>query len=168
MFSGSIGSVLVGVALLTVVVLFLVRPFMQENRAKRKATPLSQRQRLAEQKETLLLQIHKLDFDHDTGKIPDEVHQLERAQLVQEAAETLKILEALDEPPRLVPLDDYEDGADDALELAIAQRRQRQVVPATNGRSQGGYCPECGQAVVATDKFCAYCGHQLKNQLEPS
>ena len=173
MFSGSIGSILIGVALLVLVLLVLARPFWQNARAARRRKPLSPRERLTQQKEALLLQIHTLDFDHETGKMPDEVYQAQREPLVQAAADILKQIDALDASPRVIPVDAFHEETadmDDPIEAAIARRRQqRQKAPAAaNGRSRARFCPNCGQPVDSEDKFCTYCGHQLQKKPQPS
>lgn len=47
--------------------------------------------------------------------------------------------------------------AEDALELAIAQRRARTSVP----RKNGVVCVACGVANEPGDRFCARCGRPL-------
>jgi NADH pyrophosphatase NudC (nudix superfamily) len=143
------GSILFSVALLVLVGLYLARPFLLPHE---RVEHLPESERLQQGKDALLRQIQALDFDHATGKIPDEVHETERAQLVREAAVLLQQIDQLAASP------DNVIEAD--IEAAVAQlRQQRPVATATNG--QGRFCPQCGQPTDPGDKFCAHCGHQL-------
>lgn len=89
----AIGSYLLGFALLLIVALFVGRPFLQGYSAG--SETLSEREALQAQKEGLLEQIRVLDFEHETGKIPDEEHAEQRATLLQEATATLRALDNL-------------------------------------------------------------------------
>jgi hypothetical protein len=76
-----------------VVVLFVGRPFLRGNGEQQEA--LSAREALQAQKEALLDQIRTLDFELETGKMPEEEYQRQRAPLLQEAASVLKELDDL-------------------------------------------------------------------------
>ncbi len=171
----AIGSILIGVALLVLVGLFIARPFL---RAPEGEAVLTEQQLLLEEKEHLLDQIQALDFDHETGKIPTEVHELQRARLMEQATAVLQAIDAADGAPVHTPaleLDDQVDTAVDVdieIEAAIARlRRQRsQVKPEpsasvtaaatpTNGHTR--FCPQCGTPTDPGDRFCAHCGHNL-------
>lgn len=152
----TVGSILLGLALLLLVGLFIARPLLQpEVRHVRVRTP---RQQLIEQKETVLGQILALDFDVETGKVPVELHQPQRQALLAQAAH---LLEQLDQLP-----------ADEAVEAAIetAVTKLRTVTPpppvaaAPPPPNDGSprFCSQCGQPVAAGDKFCAYCGQPLR------
>lgn len=151
----TIGSILLGLALLIVVVLILARPLILHSRQASTDTPLSTRQQLLLRKESLLNQIRALDFDHDTKKIPDDVYTEQRGALVAEAADVMKQLDEL-------------GGADEAvyaeIETAVAQLRQsaHQPVAATNGKAQ--FCNNCGQPVDPDDNFCTSCGQDMRKQ----
>lgn len=173
----TVGSVLLGIALLIAVGLYLTYPFWDASKQERRERK-NQHDLLLEQKEALLAQIQTLDFDHDTGKIPTEVHTMQRARLVAEATEVLKQLDAMtsgvsdaaieaaiararstqkaqtavSRPRKAQPLDDD-------MERAIANARQRKTSVPTTGLTR--FCPQCGTSVSSTDKFCAACGHKL-------
>jgi hypothetical protein len=126
---------------------------------------------LATQKEALLVHIQALDFDFETGKIPEQDYQAQRAELVAEATAVLKQLDAL---PEFSP-DDFPSHAagrgtrDAEIEAAIArQRRARSAegppAPAAGngtGNGRGRFCPVCGEPTDPDDKFCAHCGQPL-------
>ncbi|MEW5986547.1 MAG: zinc ribbon domain-containing protein [Chloroflexota bacterium] len=90
----TIGSVLLSVGLLLLVGLFVARPLLSGREEGDNDERPDGRQALLAQKEALLTTIRDLDFDHDTGKIPDDEHHRRRTQLTLEAA---AILEQLDE-----------------------------------------------------------------------
>lgn len=169
----AIGSILIGVALLILVGLFIARPFL---RAQDSEAVQTERQLLLEEKEYLLDQIQALDFDHETGKIPTEVHELQRARLMEQATAVLQEIDLAGGAPISTPaLDDQADTAVDVdieIEAAIArlrrQRAQKKIetsasVPAaaaaTNGHAR--FCPQCGTPTDPDDRFCANCGHNL-------
>lgn len=149
-----IGSALFGLAILIVVVLFLAKPFFKER--GRPINELSERQKLENEKEALLIQIRALEFDHDTGKLPTEVYEAQRAVLVDQAAATLKEID------NLVVGEDQEIYAQ--IEAAVTAMR-RQPAPAGNG--QAAYCTNCGRSLDTGDKFCAGCGQPVA-KVEPT
>ena len=162
----AIGSILLGVALAVLVGLVLARPLLRASREEQGR--VSRRQLLLADKEAILTQIRDLDFDHDTGKMPDEIHQHQRAQLMSSAADILRQLEQLDvkaSQPAAPFVNGVVDVEDD-IETAVARIRQAKKVKSipksrplsANG---GGFCPQCGHAFDAGDKFCVSCGHKL-------
>lgn len=158
----SIGSILLGLALLIISGLFLAQPFLVSREQEER--PRSRKQQLLAQKEAVLEEIRALDFDYETGKIPEDVHQVQREHLVMTATAVLKEIDALgvEAPP---------DDVAAQIEAAINRvRAQKQVTPAasgvplktavsSNGHTQ--FCPQCGAKVDGGDKFCAACGHKL-------
>lgn len=154
------GSILLGVAILLLVVLFVARPLIQ--RAPVTPLPRTSRQRLLAQKEALLTEISSLDFDYETGKLPPELYQHQRAVMVAEAA---AILEQLDSLPQVVI-------ADAEIEAAITQLRgQAPAAPVVappvavavsgTGNGHGRFCTQCGSTIDPNDKFCAHCGSKI-------
>lgn len=162
----TIGSILLGAALAILVGLVLARPLLQASREEQRK--VSRRQILLAEKEAILAQIRDLDFDHDTGKMPDEIHQRQRAHLMNSAADILKQLEQSVEkaPQSAAPTVNGAVNADDDIEAAVARMRRSQKgrsVPRPQPASAngGGFCPQCGSAFDAGDKFCVSCGHKL-------
>jgi hypothetical protein len=140
------GSLLLGLALFLLVLLFLARPFLAA-RAGPTAVSATPRQQLLAQKASLLDNIHALDFDHETGKLPTAVYQPQRQHLLEAAAIVLQQLDELGNNPA------YQQRNAE-IEAAVAKLRQSRTVPAR-------FCPQCGQPVAASDKFCAACGQRL-------
>jgi hypothetical protein len=165
----TIGSILLGVALAILVGLVLARPLLQASREEQRN--LSRRQILLAEKEAILAQIRDLDFDHDTGKMPDEIHQNQRAQLMNSAADILKQLEQMagqaPQPP--APVVKGVMDAEDDIEAAVARVRQAKKAksapkPRPASANGGGFCPQCGTAFDAGDKFCVSCGYKLRSK----
>jgi multidrug efflux pump subunit AcrA (membrane-fusion protein) len=167
----AIGSILLGVALLVLVGLFIARPFLRPQ--EEEAVPTEQ-QLLLEEKEALLDQIQALDFDHETGKIPTQLHELQRARLVEQAT---AVLQAIDDvggeegASFAAPAPEASDiDVDIEIEAAIARVRRQgaqktapsapELSPAvTNGHTR--FCPQCGTPTDSGDRFCANCGNNL-------
>lgn len=158
----SIGSILLALALLIISGLFLAQPFLVARR--RDERPLSRKQRLLAQKEAVLEEIRALDFDHETNKIPDDVYQAQREQLVAVATAVLQEIDALG---REAPPDDVAAQIEAALNRVRAQKQGAAIgsglpgktAVSANGRTQ--FCPQCGAKIDGDDKFCAACGHKL-------
>jgi hypothetical protein len=128
---------------------------------------------LAEYEQTLTA-LRDLDFDHATGKIADEDHAPQRAQLAAQGAALLRQLDALGIQPATPATDDDDDieravaarrrsttatGVDDRIEAEVAARRK--------AASGAGACPQCGTPFQPGDRFCARCGTRL-SAAEPS
>lgn len=143
------GSILLGLSLFILVVLFLIRPFL--NPAADETAVSQVEHPLVTKKALLLDKLRALDFDHDTGKIPTEVYTTQRTQLMTQAANTLRQIDFL-------PVSS--NGSADVvaeIEAAIANLRQKPQEMTANGR----FCTQCGQTVSSDDKFCAGCGHSI-------
>jgi double zinc ribbon protein len=111
------GSLLLSLALLLLVAFLVARPLLEQRGTPEKESgPADQ---LLAQRDSLLVALRDLDFDHATGKISDDDYTPQRAQLVAEGVAVLKQLDAL-RPATLEPA----QSAEDALERAIAARRR--------------------------------------------
>lgn len=99
------GSILLALALLLIVGLFVVRPFLLPSPT---VETISDRERLEAEKEALLARIRALDFDVETGKQHNEEWEAEREFLMQKAADVLR------------QLDETED-VEAAIEAAVAK-----------------------------------------------
>lgn len=167
----TIGSILLGLALLVAVGLFVTRPLFARTPHRRRR--MNEYQALQAQKEAILVEIRALDFDFETGKVPEEEYRSLREAYVSEAADLLMQLDVLDETfleaePAATP-ERAVRPADDEIEAAIARRRAKVATAPSEPKKAsqdgqlagGGFCPQCGQPADADDRFCAHCGHQL-------
>ena len=134
----STGSLFLGIALLLVVGLVVLRPLLsssaEEATFAHAADPVTMRQALEAQKDALLEQIRDLDFDRETGKVPEDRYRQRRAQLTTEAADIFRQLDALApaangaRPASAEPGDRVVDDdliVDDEIEAAVVRLRKR-------------------------------------------
>jgi hypothetical protein len=161
------GAILSLAAVLLIVCAIVFRPFMPglKNATTGRRNRLSTSQQasvwLAE-KERLLTMIQELEFDHETGKIPDDLFIEQRMELVRSAAEVLK---KLDQIGYSEPKPDQTGGKSssapnikeyDDLDELIARRKLEK-----NGKATG-FCPKCGSALQSKDRFCPKCGMTIQ------
>lgn len=170
------GSLLMGIGLMLVVALFVGRPFLKGQLARREA--LTTRDALLAHKESLLEQIRALDFEHETEKMPGDEYQRQRALLLKEAAATLRELDDL-------AAGQQDNGAtghiardvDAAIEAAIAATRQAPETRAPQTKEEGGSAAQIEAAVQhlrsagpaadgaqaarpqSAGRFCSQCGN---------
>lgn len=163
----SIGSILLGLSLLILVGLVLAQPFLAKKEYEPR--PRSRKQQLLMQKEALLEEIRALDFEYETGKLPEDTYQAQRNELMALTTETLK---ALDELGTEAPADDVAAQIEAAINRVRVQRESPEqavaavsataattAVSTNNGQKQ--FCTQCGAQVDANDKFCAACGTKV-------
>lgn len=179
-FSGlTIGSILLGGALVVIVVLYLARPFAlpedETARLDREAVD-----GLLLRKEALLRDIRELDEDYEAAKVAPEMYRAARPQMVKQAALLMKQLDEagyVAEEARPAVDDQIEAAVrrlrtpgqiDEQIEAAVRQARQQPAPlagtpavdqPAANGTAK--YCPQCGRRVEVDDRFCPKCGRNL-------
>ncbi len=170
----SSGSILLAIALLVAVGMFITFPLLMPRVRRRQDVLNPEWRRLSQEKAQLLSQLRALEFDWETGKLPDDVYGQQRADLSARAADVLRRLDEIAVASPAVA------AIDDEVEAAIA--RQRQVPPkspapaavspapaATNGAkpAPSRFCPQCGRSVDLDDRFCASCGHALARKATP-
>jgi NADH pyrophosphatase NudC (nudix superfamily) len=165
------GSILLILGLLLLVGLYVGRPFME-----RGSLAVSEEEHqfsaLMAERDRILDALQELDFDHQLGKIPAQEYPAQRARLLELGAEVLRQLDSHKLSPSLGNPKDRIEAAiaarraeagpedrrvaalqpDDELEALIASRRRARAEKAV------GFCPQCGQPTVQSDKFCARCG----------
>lgn len=144
------GSILLATALLFLVGVYVFRPILAPTS---QPLPATQRDALLAQKETLLNAIKSLDFDFETGQMPEETYQRERYKLIQQAADTLRQIDQL-------PAD--ADTVDAQIEAAIAALRGiKPAVKLIPDDVRPTTCTKCSQPISSGDKFCRNCGEKL-------
>ncbi|MDX1613065.1 MAG: zinc ribbon domain-containing protein [Candidatus Promineifilaceae bacterium] len=161
----TVGSILLAVALLVLAGLYVARPLLESRYQRRRRRRTSIRQALLLEKEAILTQLRQLDFDFETGKLPEEDYQRTRAAYMSEAVTVLRQLDELGGGSTVESVEEAVD-LDSDIEAAIARRRQHLAAPVTsatpsNGTSEAKFCPDCGQPLHPGDKFCSHCGHKL-------
>jgi rubrerythrin len=186
-----IGSLLLILALLTVVGWFIARPLFERQATIIDTMPDQQDHAvstLLAERDRILNALQELDFDHALGKIPEEDYPAQRAVLVQQGAQILRQLDEFNQQP-------VTDDQEARLEAAIAARRAdagRPVSSGTDGRAAAlaseatlaadtdeeieiilaarrrerqdksvGFCPNCGRSIQKSDRFCPKCGQKI-------
>ncbi len=188
----TIGSILLGAALVLIVLLYLARPFAmpedEEVRVNREEID-----GLLLRKESLLRDIRELDDDYEQAKVAPEMYTRARPQMVRQAAIIMKQLdehgyvEAGQETAADVGDQDVDaqieaavrrlrtpEQLEEQMEAAIRQARQKQSAPSAmpaaaagngaTGSSANQFCPRCGRRVESDDRFCPQCGHDLMQE----
>ena len=152
-----IGSILLGIALLVIVAVYVGRPFLRARGTQRET--MTEREGLAAQKAALLEQIRTLDFEHETGKMPDAEHRQQRTRLLNEAATIMKQLDDL----APVPARNGSPARIEAdVEAAIAAiRAWNRDNTRAREHGNGRFCTQCGKPRDAGNKFCAHCGFRF-------
>ena len=161
-------SIFLALAITVFVALYLYAPLLQR-RARRVTAEEHELSALLAERERTLSALQELDFDYRLGKVPEEDYPTQRANLLQKGAAILKRLDELTlETSRADKDADVERAVtsqrrkksastltDDDIESLVLKRRKKRIT------KTAGYCPKCGRAVQASDKFCPSCGKVL-------
>ncbi|MFH2038863.1 MAG: zinc-ribbon domain-containing protein [Chloroflexota bacterium] len=169
----NIGEVYLILAVLILVAMFISTPFMKKQR--KHVQEDHEISSLLSENERILNALQELDFDNKLGKIPSEDYPTMRKALMQKGVSILqqldeyqqtaspieaeKIIEATIASRRADSAKDSdlaEQEADEELEAMIARRRNSQKA------KSAGFCPKCGNPILASDTFCPKCGNTLK------
>ncbi len=181
MTSLTLGSMLLGGALVVVVVLYLVRPLMDPDTAA-DFTDMEEIELLQSRKYALLKKIQELDDDLEANKVAPELYAHDRPRLVKQTAlvmQQLDTLEAHEAAAAGVPLSaDISDQAaiDAQIEAAVRQRRSpAQVdddIEAAIRRRRAAATTAAAVAVPATPstpadsaakaRYCPQCGRPVE------
>jgi len=161
-------SIFLALGIAVFVGLYLYAPFL-ERRARRVTAEEHELSALLAERERALNALQELDFDYKLGKVPEEDYPTQRLNLLQQGAEILRRMDALATPKSHSSEDlDIERAiasrrtqaaasnlTDDELESLILKRRKGRIT------KTAGFCPNCGKAVMVSDKFCPSCGKVL-------
>jgi hypothetical protein len=150
-----LGSMFIILAIFLLVALFISRPFF-ENTAYQEQEGNDRFSHLLAERERLLDALEELDFDHSLGKVAENAYQYRRQTLLQQGAQVLQELEEFRPQADASSAESAARAAEeDPLEAMIAARR------AEVRETSRSYCPQCGNRVQKTDKFCGKCGSEL-------
>lgn len=144
-------ALLFGAGLLIVVAFYVTEPFRSGVEQSTGGGATTRRERLLEKKGVILAAIREIDADVLVGKLEPADHRVLRQRYVVEGAAILKELDALQSS----------DAVTAAIESDLARIRSGS---SPRPAQSGGYCHQCGSPVDRTDKFCAKCGAQMKDQ----
>lgn len=138
-----IGTILIGLALLTVITVLIISPILEPYRPALESP--SRRQELEVERETIIRSIRELDLDFRTHKLNEDDYKSLREAQVQHGAALLRELDQL-------AADDTDDNIDAQIESKVAALR-----------SQVPTCPSCTVPLRKGDRFCANCGCSIDN-----
>ncbi len=162
------------------IVMWLSRPW----RAARSSSPISEEEHLLSEllarREAIMDALAELEVDFRAGKLSPEDYQVQKAALMEQGAAVLKALDELqsrlaqEEPevsvetveegavpsvPEEVPSPSVQASSDDDIEALLQARRRAQMARYV------GFCPSCGGALRAGQRFCPLCGHEVSSSL---
>ncbi len=188
------GALLMVLGVAFLVGIYVSQPFLRRVAGAKRLKRLQnsddsdrQRSALLAERDRILAALQDLDFDHTLGKVPDEDYPAQRLVFLEEGADVLRQLDALE------PLAQPRQSAEDRLEAAVAARRadaringnggtvvaaavasrrrlsnghddvEKMVDARRLGRPEkaAGFCPHCGKPVQKSDKFCSRCGQVI-------
>jgi hypothetical protein len=151
-----LGSLFLILALLLLVALFIGRPLFEQEAYQREARSRNlaaselgvsqmdhEQSTLLAERDRILGALRELDFDYALGKIPEEDYPAQRSLLVQNGANVLRSLDALQPDPSV-------DDVEERLEAAIAARRADVGLSASSAQplpSNGGASATTGRGV---------------------
>jgi hypothetical protein len=179
-----IGSLFLILALLVLVGFFVSRPFFET-----KATAVTQEEHdisaLLAEKERTITALIELETDFTLGKIPEDEYPVQRKLLLQQGADVLQRLDALQGQSISQAAENHLDAAvaarrlagaeatagagngngihpDDPVEALIASRRRNRQGKAA------GFCYKCGRPLQQSDRFCPKCGTAIEVERQES
>ena len=129
------GTLLFAVAMLLLAGIFVAKPLLEP---QKRVVQTSERKSLLAQKEALLTELEALEFDFESGKLPEQMYVRERFELVEETADILRQLDILKDT----------DNRDKAIETAIMEIRNANKVA----------CTACAKLIDKEANFCSFCG----------
>jgi hypothetical protein len=155
-----LASLLVILALVVIVVGFIGRPLI-EKRAIAVTDVSRYNSELQAEEDQILENLQELDMDHAMGKVGVDEYDRRRISLVSRGAAILKELDRLNGISAEVPgqstgtMDQNVQDLEAQIEKEIRQRRGK------TDEEIAGYCPQCGNPLLAGDRFCTKCGSQV-------
>lgn len=175
------GSILFVLAMLVLTGAYVARPLSEQLAAGGLMRAHPQRSRLQARRERLLGAIQELDADHAMGKVLPEEYRQQRRQLLMLGAQVLRQLDELGELESQPDLEaelearvgelrrelgsqEPEAGSGAQIADAAGQRAGTADRAERHSGSAAKYCPACGTAAVADDRFCSNCGTALPEQ----
>lgn len=122
----SIAGVVIAVVFLGVTLLWILLPLFQRKSSSRGAAEAQkQREQLLMAYERILSNIHDLDEDQSTGKMPAELYQAEREYRVRQGVAVLKALDAFDAQQPVTSTPEADEDLDRRVEAAVAAYRAK-------------------------------------------
>ncbi len=130
------------VVLLTVLTFaFIVYPFFRQKFGAVDSSQDSKLQELHSRRDTTYSMLKELEFDYQSGILTEEDYQDLQKRYKRKGVSILKNIDHVREGTDL----------DDEVEKQVMALR----------RTEGRFCPQCGEKHQADDRFCSSCGTRL-------
>jgi len=166
-----IAAILLTLGVIILVGLYLYAPFL-ERKSRRITLEEHELSSLLAERDRTINSLQELDFDFKLGKIPEGEYPAQRAELLQKGADILRQIDSFSSQTNSA------QDTEGRLEKAIAARRadgssseteltddeiESMIINRKRSRKEksGGFCPNCGKSIMASDKFCPSCGNNL-------
>lgn len=174
-----LGSLLLILGIFILVILFISLPFVKRRTVPVRGENSDMSSWLAEQ-DRIIDALLELDFDHEMGKIPDEIYQQQRRHLLTKGVSIMQQIESRsgnmligkkkpgEYAGNTIQTNHSQNSSsgkqggkrplatpDDDIEVLLATRRRER------GEKAGGFCPQCGSPLQMSDRFCPHCGEAL-------
>ena len=146
------------VVLTLVAGIFVFRPLFRESESHLDIllTAETELDRLIDRKAAIYRNLRDLVLEHEMGRLSDDDFRRLEAGYKADAARILERLEQM--------------GATESLEASIENEivSRKKVLPANDAvpESKRTLCPFCSAEIIPGKRFCADCGHELKNNLQ--
>lgn len=170
-----LGAIFLLLTVVSLTAMFVSQPFLQRRRSVMVQAGDHDFSHLLAERDRLITALQELDFDFTLEKIPAQDYPAMRAGLLQQAADVLRKLDALQ------PAEMAQPDAESRLEAVIAARRADAAVQkegpaqvsdadlediiasrrAARKEKSSGFCPKCGKTVLRSDRFCPSCGKPI-------
>lgn len=154
----NVSSILIGLILLGVALVFLVRPFQQEQTRLAKHVKKSNN---GEGQIAVLSALRDLDFDYKTGKVSEEDYLPAREQLLAEAARYIEQRDEKEEKLEKLIQNRRAGKGEICAECGAQMETGQRFCTECGAQADHVDCPSCGKKVRAGDLFCSTCGTQL-------
>jgi hypothetical protein len=176
-----IGAIFFTLAVVTLVGMYVGQPFIQR-RGRRATQEDHEVSALMAEYDRAVNTLQELDFDNALGKVPAEDYPRQRAELLAQGAELLRMLDAHTARASSNGRGAGSEGrdAESRIEAAVASRRAdasaNRAIPVpdddelesriasrrkTHKEKSAGFCPKCGKPIMVSDRFCPSCGKAI-------
>ena len=125
----------------------LIKPFLYQTDSDEVATG---EVNLEDQYQRLLENIRVLERDCESGTLPKEDCTTQLDEMKLEAESMLRVI-------------NLHMGAESTeAQVISAPDETKDGPPQKPSPQDSGYCPQCGEQIMESDKFCMHCGHTLQ------
>jgi hypothetical protein len=142
---------MIGIGLAILTAIFVGYPLFQKHQHKVSFALNHRAQELEARKAEIYAAIRDIDFDYRMGKLSQEDYETLRDQYKTEAINLMKQIDQV-----TVSRSRSASSKSDGRGGQAASQQEK-----TSVESVARFCHQCGQPVVAQDRFCSVCGAKL-------